>query len=295
MVQVMGRPRIHLEDRNITGDNFELGEVRIEEILADDEFNCRGPFTYGSVGELSESIAEHGLQIPVIVWPREEGYMLVAGFRRLKACQMLGMEEILAIIRHDLTERKAHIINLTENIARQDLNPMEEAWKLKRLYPDGASLRDIQKEINQSTRWIHLRLRMLELPEKVQSRLASGTLPLKYVEGLWKIWREKGQKACLQALTEIEKAQSDSGRVVSKKLPEWLRPTYPSHPKKTEIMEVIIKMMEAGIIGLGPRVGAYCAGYISKEELLKDIAKQSQTAKLAELEQRIQELEAEIY
>jgi ParB family chromosome partitioning protein len=241
------------------------------------EFNCRGDFTYESVSELAESIKQYKLQIPIVLWPRSDlpdgkKYMLVCGHRRYRAHELLREKTIFSLIRPDLDERKAKVINLIENIERNDLNVLQEAQALKRMYPIGGSLRTIAKELNQSERWVHQRLRLLELPLDIQHMFASDRLPLHYIDKLYKIAKQRGAPAAIEAAKAIEKARDPEGTrmVRTKKLPEYLRPRK-LRPTQTEIIQVITQMLNSSIIGLAPRMGAYCAGFITKEEILEDI------------------------
>ena len=90
----------------------------------------RKTFDEEALGELAASIAEHGLLQPIAVRKREDGYELVAGERRLRACKMAKMQTIPAIL-CDYADEKTAAMGLLENLQREDLNPFEQAQGLR--------------------------------------------------------------------------------------------------------------------------------------------------------------------
>lgn len=93
-------------------------------------FQARKVFDEQELAALAQSIRENGLLQPVSVRRTPEGYQLVAGERRLRACKMAGMQQIPAIL-WDCGEERTAALGLLENIQRMDLNPFEQAQGLK--------------------------------------------------------------------------------------------------------------------------------------------------------------------
>jgi ParB family chromosome partitioning protein len=89
-------------------------------------FQPRREFTEAELTELAASIREHGVLQPVIVRRRGDVFQLIAGERRLRACQMLALATIPALVR-DADDSQLLELALIENIQREDLNPMELA------------------------------------------------------------------------------------------------------------------------------------------------------------------------
>ena len=87
-------------------------------------FQARKVFDEQELAALAQSIRENGLLQPVSVRRTPEGYQLVAGERRLRACKMAGMQQIPAIL-WDCGEERTAALGLLENIQRMDLNPFE--------------------------------------------------------------------------------------------------------------------------------------------------------------------------
>jgi ParB family chromosome partitioning protein len=119
--------------RNVTLFKEEEGEltsdVKFVMLKLQDIFlpasQPRKYFSPEAMDSLVASIEVEGILQPVLVRPLDVGYELVAGERRYRAAQMLGMEELPAIIR-TLDDKEAKVISLTENLQREDLNPVEE-------------------------------------------------------------------------------------------------------------------------------------------------------------------------
>lgn len=255
-------------------ERFDCYSLPLATIYYDGAFNCRSSFTAQSVKDLAESIAANGQEFPVVVQPIGDmagepppGYdwRLLAGHRRYMAIKLfLPQREILATVRRGLTEREAQILNLTENLDRKDLNPLEEALAIQRRFPDGASLRLASKELNRDTRWVHQRMRLLTLPESVQQQVAAGMLTLLDVEILAKLPVEEQAKAADEIA--FERANSRRPRIRAE-----LRRRFRRRKSKEEINKMVAYLLDSGLDGLVTRMGAWCAGYIDDAELLEDI------------------------
>lgn len=126
---------------------------------------------------LSRSIAARGVLQPVVVRPLPGGsYELIAGERRLRAARMAGLETIPAVVREtDETDRLE--IALIENMAREDLNPVEEARACATLVDDlGLSKEEVGKRVGRSRVAISNMIRTLELPDEVLAMIERGEL-----------------------------------------------------------------------------------------------------------------------
>ncbi len=159
-------------------------KVPLFQIWVNDDFNCRQSITKESIEELAKSIKQEGLICPIVVQPTEElldapegfRWRLVCGFRRYTACKHLGWETISVVVRKNLSIRDAQMINLNENLARKELNILEEALILEKLFPVYRTISSISKELNQSEYWINTRRKLLLLSPFIQKAAASGRL-----------------------------------------------------------------------------------------------------------------------
>jgi ParB family chromosome partitioning protein len=151
----------------LIGGGPELANVPVEQIHP----NPRQPrrrFDGESVGGLAESIRRQGLIQPVVLRPRlEGGYELIAGERRWRAAREAGVDVLPAVVR-DADDRETLLLGLVENVAREDLSPVEEARAYAVLIDEfDLSLGDVADRVGKSKPTVSNRIRLLELPDDV--------------------------------------------------------------------------------------------------------------------------------
>jgi ParB family chromosome partitioning protein len=123
---------------------------------------------------LVSSIRENGIVQPVIVRQEAEGFQLIAGERRWRAAQLAGMHRIPAIVRKADDDRLLEIA-LIENIQRKELNPIEEAKAYEVLVEQlKLSQAEVAKRVGRERSSISNSLRLLKLPDRVQSLVRDG-------------------------------------------------------------------------------------------------------------------------
>lgn len=160
----------------------ELKELRLDEIRVD-ENQVRVSLRENeaeheeSLRELADSIQEHGLLEPIIVRPHEQGYLIVAGERRYRACKLAGLNTIPAIVRDFSDEREILSVQVIENLQRRDLSDYEVCLAVKRLVDAGMKKGEIAKAWGKSPGFVSDRLKELECFERfpdVSERLSSA-------------------------------------------------------------------------------------------------------------------------
>jgi ParB family chromosome partitioning protein len=126
---------------------------------------------------LAASIRLQGVLQPVVVRPRPEGgYQLVAGERRWRAAREAGVPTLPAVVRN-ADDRDALLLGLVENVARENLSPVEEARAYASLIDEfELTLGDVAERVGRSKPSVSNRVRLLELPEEVLWMLARGEL-----------------------------------------------------------------------------------------------------------------------
>lgn len=165
----------------------------------------RRVFDPGALDELATSIAAVGVVQPVIVRKIDDGYELIAGERRWRAAQKAGFTIIPAIIRK-ASDVESLELALVENVVRQQLNPVDEAYALKVLLDDlGVTQESLATRIGKSRSAIANKIRLLDLPSTIQESLANGAL-------------SEGHGRALLGLTERGKQLQLARRVVEKGL-----------------------------------------------------------------------------
>ena len=138
----------------------------------------RHDFDPESLTALAASIRLHGLLHPIVVEPDADGYRLVAGERRLRAARQAGVSLIPAILR-PASESGRHALEmaLSENLLREDLNPLEEAAAYARLADTfGLSHEAIALRLGRGRPTVTNAIRLLQLPAPLQEAVAAGAL-----------------------------------------------------------------------------------------------------------------------
>ncbi len=145
----------------------------------------RRQFTNEAMTELIASVRAHGVLQPILVRPVAGGrYEIIAGERRWRAAQAVGLHEIPAVVRA-LDDRMAFEIALIENIQRSDLNAIEEARGYRRLIDDfGHTQAVLAGIVGKSRSHVTNLLRLLELPESIQSMVEAGQLTMGHARAL---------------------------------------------------------------------------------------------------------------
>ena len=169
-----GLGAIFIENEN-ESDNSPV-TLRISEIEPN-KSQPRREFDENALAELAQSISQHGVLQPLLVRPiADGGYQIVAGERRWRASRMAGLSEVPVVIR-ELTDLETTEIALIENLQREDLTPIEEAFGFKKLIEEyGMSQEDISKIVGKSRPAIANALRLLSLPSEIIDLINSGKL-----------------------------------------------------------------------------------------------------------------------
>ena len=160
----------------IGGAEPELARVAVDQIHPNPK-QPRKRFDGEAVSGLAESIKAQGLIQPVVLRPRlEGGYELIAGERRWRAAREAGIAEVPAVIR-DADDRDTLLLGLVENVAREDLSPIEEARAYAMLFDEfGLSLGEVAERVGRSKPAVSNRVRLLELPEDVLAMVGRNEL-----------------------------------------------------------------------------------------------------------------------
>lgn len=158
------------------GDRPELRDISIE-LVEPNPSQPRRRFDEEALDALAASLAENGVLQPILVRPREGGrYELVAGERRWRAAQRAGLAVLPAIVerRDDASSLEAAIV---ENMAREDLNPVEEARAVAALVEElGLTREEVGRRVGRSRVAVSNLLRLLDLPADVLTLLESGRI-----------------------------------------------------------------------------------------------------------------------
>lgn len=165
------------------GEEGRQSEVKLSEIRPN-PYQPRKIFDDDKIGELAQSIKEHGVFTPVLLRKSVKGYELIAGERRVRASKMAGRKTIPAIVM-EFTEEQMMEISLLENIQREDLNAIEEAQAYQRLINRLEYTQEkLAQRIGKSREHITNTLRLLKLPKSVQQLVTENKLSMGHVRPL---------------------------------------------------------------------------------------------------------------
>jgi len=155
----------------------QIREINVN-IISANPYQPRKRFDQEALRELSESIKQHGLLQPIVVIQKDDGFLLVAGERRLRAHQLAGLDTIKAVIADvDIDDAKLRELALIENIQREDLNAMELAHSYDELIKVYEITHDeLSEVVNKSRSQITNTLRLLALSTYVQNKLIDAAI-----------------------------------------------------------------------------------------------------------------------
>jgi ParB family chromosome partitioning protein len=170
-------------DRPVVTDSG-LEEIPIE-LIQPGRYQPRSHFDPAAISQLAESIRSRGLMQPIVLRALEaDRYEIIAGERRWRAAQLVGMEKITAIIRN-VDDEAVLAMSLIENIQREDLNPLEEANALQRLTDEfQLTHEEIAKAVGKSRSTVTNMLRLCSLHPRVASMLQAGDIDMGHARAL---------------------------------------------------------------------------------------------------------------
>lgn len=153
-----------------------LRDIAIDKIVPDPD-QPRRFFDETALNELAESVREHGVVQPIVVTPKGDKYLIVAGERRWRAANKAGLTEVPCIVR-SMNDQNRLEISLIENLQRHDLNALETATAYQKLRDQfNMTLEEIGKRLGgKSISAVSNTLRLLKLPKSVQKALFKGRL-----------------------------------------------------------------------------------------------------------------------
>lgn len=172
----------------------QVAQIPLTAIQAN-PFQPRTEFTESELGDLAASIREHGVLQPIVVRRTDNGYQIVAGERRFRACASLGLATVPALVR-DATDSDMLELALTENIQRENLNAIE----LARAFQAYIARFDLTQEqaaerLGKSRSAIANTIRLLDLPPDVQEMVSHGMLSMGHARALLGVADPEAQRA----------------------------------------------------------------------------------------------------
>ena len=193
--------RVNL-DQEVKDHDGELREIPVD-LIQRGRFQPRRDMDPAGLQELADSIRQQGVMQPVVVRPISEGrFELIAGERRWRATQMAELDRIPAIIR-DVPDDAAIAMALIENIQRENLNPIEEAFALQRLQDEfELTQSQVAEAVGKSRTTITNLLRLISLSEDVRVMLEHGDLEMGHGRAMLTLQPEQQMQVARQVVAK---------------------------------------------------------------------------------------------
>lgn len=214
----------------------------------------RKNFARESLGELVESIRQHGIIQPLVVRNIGGKHEVIAGERRWRAAEEAGLAQVPIIVR-TATDLEVLELSLIENLQRADLNPIEEAQAYARLANEfGMRQEDIAQKVGRSRAAVANSMRLLDLHQQVQAWLIQGLLSVGHAKVLLALKEPEEQRAVAETILRRTATVRATERLVARQLggtrPRRRRQTGPDAPTSATIEDLQSRLQEH----LGTRV-----------------------------------------
>ena len=172
-------------------------------------------FSDDGIKELADSIREKGILQPLLVKHRNGRYQLIAGERRLRAAQLVGLDEIPAIVMNQMTDSEAFQLALIENIQREDLTPLEEAEAYAKLLESASMTREeLASKLGKDRSTIANSIRLLTLPDEVKDLMNDGKVSASHARAILALPDRKKQIEVARRIAESNLSVREIERVV---------------------------------------------------------------------------------
>jgi ParB family transcriptional regulator, chromosome partitioning protein len=255
------------------------GEAMVPQMIAVDQIRpshqqVRSRFDAEPLGELAESIRQHGVLQPLLVLRTIDGYELIAGERRWRAARLAGLQSVPAVVRHDTGSDAQLVLGLIENLQRTDLDPIEEARGLKRLTEEfGLTHDEVAQRIGKHRVSVTQSLRLLGGCAAVQSSVAAGAISAGHARALIALESQAAQEHGLKVVI--------AKRLSVRQTENWVRTYKPQRAPRNSAPSELRRLAAAAESQLGVPVkitgslkrGTIELRYSSQEELERVCAK----------------------
>ena len=176
----------------------------------------RKNFDEDALQELSESIKQYGILQPLLVQDKKTYFEIIAGERRWRAAKLAGLKEVPVIIK-DLSDQEIVEISLIENIQRENLNPIEEAWAYKKLLTEFNLKQDeVADRVSKSRAAVTNSMRLLKLDERVQQMVIEDMISTGHARALLPLGDNDKQYSTAQKIFDERMSVRDTEKLIKK-------------------------------------------------------------------------------
>lgn len=270
------RRMIRRETGVVNGDNDKIWHIPISEIVPNSE-QPRREFSHSDLEDLVASIKKHGILQPLVVTERDDGgYELIAGERRLRASQIAESVTVPAIVRSATQQEKLELA-LIENVQRQNLNAVEEAFAYKRLMGEfNLTQEEVSEQVGKSRSTVANMIRLLGLPEKVQKALIDGKISTGQAKALLSLKNEDEVEDVYQSMLGQKMTVRDVEKSVAEKGQKSRKGSIRRDPNLISAEQILEERLgtKVHISGKGDK-GSITIDYYSKDDLKRLISELS--------------------
>lgn len=250
------------------------GQVKypIAEIYMDHDFNCRGHIAPIDVAELARDIQENGLMQPVILTKLDPPinncqWKLIAGFRRFMCHKINSASHIWGTVIKVNDELHARVVNLRENLQRQELSLAQEAEAIRHFFEKKWSEERIMQELTQSRQWVQLRKMYLALPTPVQTEVKAGLITQKGIRECYTALGRGGELMAVTVCRELKDAKARGVKGQPRNVDKLMNKDRKRVRGRNEILHLTERIMDMQGVGLAATCLAWCSGEIADSEL----------------------------
>lgn len=222
---LLSRPLAQVRAEDISGATHLVDEKRwVEQLPLDaivsSPYQPRQYFDEQELQELADSMKQQGIIQPIVVRKKEGKFELIAGERRWRAARLAGLSEIPVLVQ-EVGDQQALLMALVENMARSDLNPLEEARGLYRLLNEfGLTHQETADFLGRSRSQVTNTLRLLGLSERVKALLESQQLEMGHARALLSLrheWQDGLAERIVVETWTVRKTEQEVAKLQFKK------------------------------------------------------------------------------
>lgn len=253
-------------------------ELKLSDIVPNSE-QPRKDFDEDALTELAESIRQFGVLQPLLVQKKGKFYEIIAGERRWRAAKIAGLKKVPVIIK-DFTDLETVEISLIENIQRENLNSIEEAYAYKRLIEEFHLKQDeVAERVSKSRAAVTNSMRLLKLDERVQKMLVEDMITSGHARALLSLEDPELQYQTAQKVFDEKLSVRETEKLVKK----ILNPKKIQEKPGDEQMNAVYERMEERLKGIVGTKVAISRGKGNKGKIEIEYYSQEELERILEL------------
>lgn len=217
------------EEPELTEGNHQehIEQVAID-LIQPNKYQPRTIFSEEKIEELARTIHTHGVIQPIVIRSIDDKYEIIAGERRYRAMKSLGWKEVPAIIR-ELDDKETASIALIENLQREELTPIEEAYAYEKLLELHSLTQEaLAQRLGKGQSTVANKLRLLKLPDVIQRAIMDKVISERHARALIAVKDSELQLAVFNEVTENQL----NVKQLEQRIKELLNPEAEKEPKE---------------------------------------------------------------